>query len=279
MAIKDILVHVDPLPRSAVRLEVATILARRCGAHLAGVYVQPPRAAPSYAPPELRQAFERLNAEAEQRAVSDAKTLFERQMAGTQLATEWRHAQGLVDDQVALHARYADLAVLGQPARDESDPPPLDETGIDRIILATGRPVLIVPYAGRFDTVGTRILVAWDASREATRAIADALPLLAAADAVTVLSVNPRRGIHGHGDVPSADIALHLARHGVKVEAMRDIARDISVADVLLSRAADLSADLIVMGAYGHPRVLELALGGVTRSILKHMTVPVLMSH
>jgi nucleotide-binding universal stress UspA family protein len=277
MSIKDILVYVDPSPRSAVRVDVAMVLARRFEAHLTGLHVQPTQAAPGYAAIELREALIKLNREASETAAREAKTLFERQVAGTQVATEWRVARGWVDDHVALHARYADLTIVGQPAPDGTAVP--DETEIDRIILATGRPVLVVPYAGRFDTIGTRVLVAWDASREATRAITDAMPFLTTAEAVTVLAVNPRGGIRGHGDVPSADIALHLARHGVKVEAAHDVAKDIGVADVLLSRAADMAADLIVMGAYGHARVLELALGGVTRSMLEHMTAPVLMAH
>jgi nucleotide-binding universal stress UspA family protein len=277
MTIKDILVHVDSGPRTKARLEIATILARRFEAHLVGLHVQPPDTAPGYAAVELRQPLMRLDREAAARAAAAAKELFERQMAGTQIATEWRHAEGPVDDHVALHARYADLTVLGQSSREA--PSALDEALIDRVVLATGRPVLAVPYAGRFDTIGARILVAWDASREATRAIADAMPFLTTAEAVTVLAVNPRRGIRKHGEAPCADMALHLARHGVRVEAAQDISHDLGPADVLLSRAADMAADLIVMGAYGHSRVLELALGGVTRAMLEHMTVPVLMAH
>jgi nucleotide-binding universal stress UspA family protein len=278
MSLKDILVHVDPSPRCAARLDAAVRVARRFGAHVVGLHVQPFETAPGYTAIELRDALIRLNREAAEQAARDAKTLFERHMAGTQLSTEWRVAAGYVDDHVALHARYSDLTIVGQPDRT-SDPSAPDETAIDRIILATGRPVLVVPYAGRFDSIGTRVLVAWDASREATRAISDAMPFLTTAEAVTVLAVNPRGGLRHHGEVPAADIALHLARHGVTVDAAHDVAEDISVADVLLSRAADLGADLIVMGAYGHARVLEIALGGTTRSMLEHMTAPVLMAH
>lgn len=277
MTIKDILVHVDSSPRSKARIEVATILARRFEAHVVGLHVQPLDTMPGYTAIQMREALMRLNREAAERAAGAAKTQFERQLAGTQLSTEWRTATGIVDDQVALHARYADLCVLGQPSPEAT--PTLDEAALDRILLATGRPILVVPYAGRFDTVGTRVLVAWDGSRAATRAISDAMPFLTGAETVTVLAVNPRRGIHGHGDTPCADIALHLARHGIKVQAAYDVSHEISVADVLLSRAADMAADLVVMGAYGHPRALELVLGGVTRSMLEHMTAPVLMSH
>jgi nucleotide-binding universal stress UspA family protein len=279
MTIKDILVHVDSGDRSAGRLAVATALARRFDAHLVGLHVQPLDAAPGYAAIELRQALLRLHRETAGRAAAAARDLFERQLAGSQVAGEWRHAEGAVDATVALHARYADLCVIGQPD-PEAPAPALDEAAIDRVILATGRPTLIVPFAGRYDTVGTRILVAWDASREATRAIGDAMPFLTRAETVTVLAVNPRRGIRDHGEMPCADIALHLARHGVRVEAAHDVSKDIGIADVLLSRAADMAADLVVMGAYGHhPRILEMALGGVTRAMLAHMTAPVLMAH
>jgi nucleotide-binding universal stress UspA family protein len=137
--------------------------------------------------------------------------------------------------------------------------------------------VLIVPRYGVFGTVGERVLIAWNGSREATRAAHDALPLLKRATKVTVLSIDPDHDSQRR--VPSADITLHLARHGVAAEADSTVALDIAVGDVLLSRAADLGADLIVMGGYGHSRVREMVLGGATRHLLQHMTVPVLMSH
>ena len=105
------------------------------------------------------------------------------------------------------------------------------------------------------------------------------MPLLTSAELVTVLTSDPREGPDGHGEIPGADIALHLARHGVKTEIERTISAGLPVGEALLSRAADLAADLIVMGAYGHSRVRELLLGGATRSVLRSMTVPVLMSH
>jgi nucleotide-binding universal stress UspA family protein len=127
--------------------------------------------------------------------------------------------------------------------------------------------------------MGNRIVVAWSGSRESVRAVSDAMPFLRRAKEVIVLAINPRHGPDGHGDIPAADISLHLARHGVRADA-QDITTDqIEVGDVLLSRAADESADLVVMGAYGHSRFRELILGGATRHLLQHMTVPILMSH
>jgi nucleotide-binding universal stress UspA family protein len=149
----------------------------------------------------------------------------------------------------------------------------------ERVTLASGRPILVVPYAGHFATLGQRVLVGWDASREATRAVGDAMPLLAAAEQVTVLAIDPQAGPGGHGELPGADISLHLARHGVKAVIERTVSADVPIGDVLLSRAADLGADLLVMGAYGHSRARELLLGGATRTVLGSMTLPVLMSH
>ena len=147
----------------------------------------------------------------------------------------------------------------------------------EEVVLTSGKPILVIPYIGAGKAMGKRVLVAWDASREAARAVADAMPMLEQADEVMVLAVNPGNG--AHGAEPGADIALHLARHGIKAEAQHIEAHDISVADVLLSRVADLSVDLIVMGAYGHSRLREIILGGVTRQVFEQMTVPVLMTH
>lgn len=188
---------------------------------------------------------------------------------------EWRSAIDDPVDAMTLHARYADLVVVGQ-----TDPSGNLQVAADfpeRLVLAAGRPVLILPYVGRFATIGKRILIAWKPSREATRAVTDAIPFLQRADNVHVMAMNPKAG--EYGTVPGADIGLYLARHGVRVEVKMDYGAEVDVGNELLSRAADLGADLIVMGGYGHSRLKELVLGGATRTILESMTVPVLMSH
>jgi nucleotide-binding universal stress UspA family protein len=148
---------------------------------------------------------------------------------------------------------------------------------IEQVVLSSGRPVLVVPYIGWTKTLGERITIAWDGGRESARAVADALPLLKKAKAVTVLVINPEKG--NHGEEPGADIALHLARHGVNAEVRRARFDDVDTGNAILSQVADLSSDLLVMGAYGHSRLRELVIGGVTRTIFEEMTVPVLMSH
>ena len=139
--------------------------------------------------------------------------------------------------------------------------------------------MLVIPYAGEFEGIGANVLVAWNASRESTRAVTDALPLLARAKSVAVLVVDPEEAGGKHGDSPGADIALHLARHGVNAKAYPTPSGGVEVGDVILSRASDIGADLIVMGAWGRSRARELVMGGATRSLLERMTVPVLLSH
>jgi nucleotide-binding universal stress UspA family protein len=188
---------------------------------------------------------------------------------------EWRTDEGSRADVVALHARYADLLVINQ-----TDPDAADATHFgDAVLLAVGRPVLLVPYVGEMRSFGQNVLVCWNASREASRAVTDALPLLQRAASVTVLTVDGRASSYGHGESAGSDIALFLARHGVKTAASQTVSGSVDVGSVILSRAFDLGADLIVMGAYGHSRVREIVMGGATRTVLQSMTVPVLMSH
>jgi nucleotide-binding universal stress UspA family protein len=286
MTFKDILVHLDEGPRSGVRLKIAADLARRDGAHLTGIFIADIPGSdlfygagmPFAAGGGMDQMVNALRADAMARAETVARE-FRDTLGREGLEGEWRVVEGDTVSLLALHARYADMTILGQPNDDEPYKGPTADAVLVNVMLASGRPVLAVPYAGQFDRVGERVLVAWNASREATRAVNDALPLLRGAKVVTILAVNPKHGIEGHGDVPAAGIALHLARHGVKAEAAHTIASDISEGDALLSYAADLGVDLIVCGGYGHSRAREMVFGGVTRTLLQEMTVPMLLSH
>ena len=259
-------------------------LAERFAAHLIGLYTTLPVEGPrgrgyfdyfdrSLLDPLYREYQEKMRADA-----AAARRLFEEIATRCGLSAEWRSAAGYPSETTALHGRYVDLIVLGQS--DPDDPQgalfrPLPE----EVALAVGRPILIIPYAGSWREIGRRVLVGWDASREATRAINDAMPLLAGAASVTVLAIDPVDGPAGHGEVPGADIALHLARHGVNATIEATVSAGIGVGNALLSRASDLEADLLVMGAYGHSRVRELLLGGATRTVLDSMTLPILMAH
>ncbi len=276
MAYKDILVYADANRSAAARYDVAAALATRDDAHLAALHV----ASLPYVPMdagiavpasiiEWQEQFQEQQTTAAKRAVDTAKKRTGREM-------EWRATRGDVIDTVLLHSRYADVVVVSQSGaeKDETtDADPLPEA----VVMGAGRPALIVPRYGKFAGVGQNILVAWNRTREAARAVHDALPLLTRAKAVTVMEVNPRGSETPH--IAGADIAKHLARHGVKADVSAAVAGDIEVGDMILSRITDLGADMLVMGAYGHSRLREFTFGGVTRHLLQHMTVPVFMSH
>jgi len=150
----------------------------------------------------------------------------------------------------------------------------------EEVAFAAGTPILVTPFSWTPSRIGSRVLVAWNARREAARAVRDALPILCKATSVTVLVVNPEKwAISPHGEQPGADIALYLARHGVTVQVEVADSEDAKVCDVVRARAHKAGAELIVMGAYGHSRTLELILGGVTRDMFRDMTIPVFMSH
>ena len=219
-----------------------------------------------------------LQAKYNDEAAARAKAFFDEAIADSGVVGEWRDITGDLLDLVPLHARYFDLSIVGQTDPEDSDAL-TDGQLVDHLVLEAGRPVLVVPYVGTYPVIGQKVLVAWNASREATRAISDALPLIADAKRVNVLAVNPKGGRNGHGDVPGADICLHLARHGINATCESIQAQDLDVGSMLLSRAADDDVDLLVMGAYGRSRLRELVLGGATLHILRQMTVPVLLSH
>ncbi len=278
MSLKDILVHVDRGKRSKERLDAAIALAAAHDAHLIGLYVLTYPHIPGYIRAEMTEDVLRSQIESTRAAADQAEAMFNEHVARANVKAEWRCVEGDLLAVLSLHARYCDVAIVGQ--RD----PEWEEAGgdaamPDQLVLQCGRPVLIVPHVGAYPVIGKRVMVAWDGSRLATRAVNDALPFMVKAKKVAVLAVNPEGGSGGHGAIPSADICLHLARHGVNAEAQHIYAKDMSVGDMMLSRAADEGIDLIVTGAYGHARWRELVLGGVTRHLLNHMTVPVLMSH
>jgi len=277
MAYRTILVDCDASRAGPHRLGVATELARRFSAHLAGVHVRARFEAPMFtdaglAMDALYRAYEKDVRESE----ATAQARYTQAVAGKGLSSEWRVADGPADEALAVQTRYADLVVLGQSDPDDVYAlPDLPDT----VALATGRPVLVVPHIGAARPPGSKVLLAWNASRESARAATDALPFLVKAGRVDVLVIDPVESEGGHGPEPGADAATWLARHGVKVTVHRDTAADSDVGATILSRAADLDSDLIVMGVYGHSRLREMVLGGASRTLLQSMTVPVLMSH
>ena len=286
--LKTILVHVDETAHCPVRLALAELLARRLGAELIAAYVNPPLLPPIFlageADPGVFEVIERHRKSAQAKAEA-----FFANLKRSMPQAIWRvvdcEGEGPDTDEVGALgtlARQADLVVVGQAGATEGDS---NAPGWvpEQLVLRAGRPVLVVPYAGRFPTVGERVLVAWNDSRESARALSDALPLLRLAGSVTVLQLAeaPLAGdAEGRARAALKGVVRLLERHGVKAVAELDPASEtVSAGGLLLSRAADLDADLLVMGAYGHSRWRELVLGGATREILSSMTLPVLLAH
>ena len=276
MDYKTILVHMDAGRRCAARLRIAIRLAERFDAHLVALHALRRTEMLGYLLAEAGATVlarqQRLLGEIEARG----ETAFRRAVSAAGLpSAEWRASAEDAVHAVALHGRYADLLVLGQPDADDNSG--VDRDFVERVVVSNGRPALVVPYTDSFESIGRRIMVAWNGTREATHAVTNALPALKRAELVHVITFNP--DAWAHGDDPGTDVALYLARHGVKVEVMKEWVTEIDVGNKMLSLAADLGTDLIVMGAYGHWRLTEWAMGGVTRTLLDSMTVPVMMSH
>jgi nucleotide-binding universal stress UspA family protein len=269
MNLKDILVHVDNRPTCSTRLDVAIQLARQQGARLTGIYVIPhPHIAPHHRPPED--------------LAGEAKERFLQAVKPSRMALDWicvdSLATGLdLPNALNLHAHYHDLLVVSQTdedAPDRSVPSNLPE----KAVLGSGRPVLIVPYAGVFKTLGLRVMLAWRGGPESTRATHDSLPLLQDAVSVRVINIQGRGGDEAY-TAHSADICDHLRRYQLPVSCEKLNAGDLSVGNLLLSRCADEGIDLLVMGAFSQSRRGHQVLGEVGSCLLKTMTVPVLMSH
>ena len=279
MSYKTVLVHVDETSRSQLRVNIAASIAMWNNAHLIGTAVTG----------VSRFIYQdgNLNASDSNLAIhlNYLRERAERAVAGfnqtvAQLGVN-SYESGIANDEagggIGLQARYSDLVVIGQTNPDEVSPAVLPDFP-EYIVMHSGRPVLMIPYAGDFTTIGKRPLISWDASREATRAVTDAIPLLKRADVVQLAIFNSNSVPDAHGEQPGADIALFLARHGIKVEvSVHKTSTDIG--NALLSLASDLDSDMIIMGAYGHSRLREMIMGGVTKTILSSMTIPVLMAH
>jgi nucleotide-binding universal stress UspA family protein len=296
MALKDILVGVDPSTAGDGRLKLALNLVRAHKAHITACYImRAEHAAPSpiipgvpvnpgpgilIAPeggPTLGDTVPTPISPASREAerAEQVEELFRTELLAHGLGGEW-HLLSPGETAVFIDlAKSFDLTILGQLS------PEIRSTGFrpDEIVIATGRPVLVVPYAGAFDMVGKRVLIAWDGTREAARAVNDALPLLENAEAVTVTFIGAREtALEEHR--PSIErMVHHLQRHGIPARAEETLHGGLRISDVLLSRAADLAVDLLVAGAYHHSQLREALVGGVSRELLDHMTVPVLMSH
>jgi nucleotide-binding universal stress UspA family protein len=275
--IKDIVVNLSIGEKPGPAGDYAISVAAAFDAHLAGIafLYDPivPISGAGYIPAEVIETQERDNEAATRAALERFNAASARAGVTAEPLTLSASFAG-VGEQFGRIARRFDLSVVGQ---SEPETSAVEEIIAESALFESGRPVIIVPYIQKAPLKLDRVMLCWDGSRAAARAVGDAIPLLARAGRVEVVIVANERG--KRDEIEGADIAAHLARHGLDVEVKRTALGDIDVADVILSHAADTGSDFIVMGGYGHSRLREFVLGGVTRSIFRSMTVPVLMSH
>lgn len=278
---RDILVHIDTTPACKERLSVALKVAKAQKAHLTGLFLLPYVDIPRFMEVQITEEIITQQRKAMAEAAKVARDAFETACAAEGVEFNWIETScsaSEIADTTAMYARHYDLTVMGQHNPESGDASSVSEMP-DKVVLTSGSPVLIVPYVGKFDTIGERVMVAWKPYREAVRAVNDSMPILENAKRALVICADPNKGARDTIPIKGVDIAERLKRHGIRVEKETMNASGISVGDLLLSRAADESIDLIVCGAYGRPRLRELMMGGVTQHLLRHMTVPVLMSH
>ena len=280
MSVKTLLVHIDDTAGATRRVEVAARLARDVSARLIGAYLVPTaEITPSVAALIPGDVLARRMNETG-RAQDAAETSFRAAASRAGVAAiEWRAPAGDAVEEAVVHGRCCDLMVLGQPNADEPFAT-FSSKLLNAALLGAGRPILVVPYIGAQASLGKRILVATDGSREASRAIGDAWFLLQRASAVKVLvSMLDDAEAARSFTQASGRLKEWFRDHGIEPEVERYEAETGDHGDWLLSRASDFAASLIVMGGYGHPRLRELVLGGMTRTVLQAMPIPVLMAH
>lgn len=260
------MVVLDGSGQSTIRLKIAVALAKKHEAFLIGFCALNMLRPGGHPGVEISVADEAERVEAE----------FREELRFAHLQGDWREATRDVNNALVRQARYTDVVILGQV--DPDHPPPAGRHLVEDLLLTAGRPILVIPHAGLFRTLGTNVLIGWNGSREAARALNDAIPLIDQGASVVILEALPVGSKSGPNDTSTADVSRHLARHGIDAKTNHTVMTGISASDVLLSYAADVGADLLVVGGYGHSRLRELTLGGVTRGLLQHMTLPVLMS-
>jgi nucleotide-binding universal stress UspA family protein len=277
-SIRSMLVHVDGTPRCAARLMIARELAQLHEARLTALYATTPPlvdAPYSYAASAISAHFLQ---ELHTRWLLRARATFDQAKAARPGEVAWAELSDVfLVRGVAEQAMFADLLVLGQ--HDPNDPAEqeLPADFVESVLIQSGKPALVIPYAGKFRSVGTTALIAWKPSAETARALKAALPLLQRAKQVHVVMWDTSAPLRVDGD--RLDLAHYLRLHGIEATLHVHREEPRNVGEALLSQAADIDADLLVMGCYGHSRAREFVLGGVSRTVLQSMTVPVLMSH
>jgi nucleotide-binding universal stress UspA family protein len=275
--IKDIVVNLSVTSEGGPAGDYAVSVAAATKVHLAAIafVFDPivPVSGTGYIPAEVIETQQADNETAAKAAIDRFAAAAKREGLSAEPLTLSASLAG-AGQQFSRLARRFDLAIVGQA---EPQSGAIEDVIAETTLFESGRPMIVVPYIQKAPLKLDNVMVCWDGSRQAARAIGDAMPILAKAGRVEIVVITDDSG--KQDEIEGADMGQHLARHGLKVDLHRIAGGSVDVADALLSHAADSSADFMVMGGYGHSRLREFVLGGVTRSILRAMTVPVLMSH
>ena len=274
--LKDVVVNLSGRAPLDFAADYAISIAATFGAHVTGIAFLYEPVIPDGTLGGVPVDLIELQREENSKIARDAISRFEAGVKKSGVASETRQLDATFGGAATLFAQVArrfDISVVGQAQREQGA---TDELIIEGALFESGRPVIVVPYIQKSGLTLERVLVCWDGGRTAARAIADAMPFLERAKAVDLVIVAEERK---NDEITGVRMSEHLARHGVAVSVKRIAKGDLAVQDVILSYAADSGADFMVMGGYGHSRLREFILGGVTRGILNSMTVPVLMSH
>jgi len=276
MVIKDMLAIVMNATDDEAAIAAAEALRAKTSAHLACAFLTAlPDEPLAYEPTVVAGVWAELLGRA--RAESEAaRTAVERRVGE---GVELRTAEALSRDLgrvAAVHARYADVVILSRPKEEGGE---LAEEMIEGVLFHSGRPALIVPPSWKGGAPGKRVALAWDASREATRALSDATGLMSGAESVAVITIDAKPRVFGHGDQPGQNVAAHLARRGHDVEVRNADSMGRPIAQAITEEATAFGADLLILGAYGHSRLRERMFGGATRDLLRSCPIPMLMAH
>ncbi len=279
MEIKNILLHLDHSSGCSNRLDIAFALARENDASISGLFVVPDYVVPSYVEAQISvdlitDVTEKAIARAEEALVGYRQRAAD---AGVEMKADV--VEGQVIPILREHTKYTDLLLLGQ---DNPEDPDNASYGLADALLFEGAcACMVVPHSGKLEVPGKRILLTWNASRESARALREALSMLQRAETVVVLSSEPDDGDTevARGHPHAQELARFLESHGIEAVSSGIADVDLSPSDAILGQAADMNADLIVMGAYGHTRLREIILGGVTRDLLKQSPIPLLLAH
>ena len=279
MQFKNILIHLDHSSGCQNRLEAAFDLARNFDAKITGLFVVADYIIPSYVEAQISVD---VMTDVTEKALARARgTLEEYQKLAREagVSMEARVMEGQLIPILREHSKYSDLLLLGQDHPEDHDNASYGLA--DSLLFEGGCACLVVPHSGKLKPLGKRVLLTWNASRESARALREAMPLLAGAETVVMLSSEPDDGDtsialgHPHADA----LARLLESHGIEAISSGFSDPDRSTSDAIIGQAAEMNADTIVMGAYGHTRLREIILGGVTRDLLKQAPVPLLLAH